>query len=57
MRLKQLIYLQDDWEIGGEVENKLRHPLQQLYTDRALYTKFIRDANGNKTDSTILYKF
>ncbi len=50
------IYLQDDWEIGEQW--KINYGLRwSSFTQIGPYTKFIRDANGNKLDSTVYNDF
>jgi hypothetical protein len=50
------IYLQDDWEIGEKW--KINYGIRySSFTQIGPYTKFIRDANGNKLDSTSYKNF
>ncbi|HEY6064288.1 MAG TPA: TonB-dependent receptor, partial [Chitinophagaceae bacterium] len=50
------IYLQDDWEIGEKW--KINYGLRwSSFTQIGPYKKFIRDANGNKLDSTVYKSF
>jgi len=45
-------YIQDDWEIGKGV--KLNYGLRySVFQQVGSYTSYIRDANGNKLDSTV----
>jgi hypothetical protein len=46
------IYLQDDWEIGEKF--KINYGLRwSTFTQVGPYTRYERDANGNKLDSTV----
>ncbi len=50
------IYAQDDWEIGEKW--KINYGLRwSSFTQIGPYTKFIRDANGNKLDSNVYKSF
>jgi hypothetical protein len=50
------IYLQDDWEIGEKW--KINYGLRwSSFTQIGPYIKFVRDANGNKLDSTVYKDF
>ena len=50
------VYLQDDWEIGEKW--KVNYGLRwSNFTQIGPYTKYIRDANGNKLDSTVYSSF
>jgi hypothetical protein len=45
------LYIQDDWEIGEKW--KINYGIRfSSFTQIGPYTKYTRDANGNKTDST-----
>lgn len=49
-------YIQDDWEIGNKI--KLNYGLRfSRFIQVGPYTKFTRDADGNKLDSTVYGKF
>lgn len=49
-------YIQDDWEIGNKI--KLNYGLRfSRFIQIGPYTKFTRDADGNKLDSTVYGKF
>ncbi|MDX1956090.1 MAG: TonB-dependent receptor [Chitinophagaceae bacterium] len=49
-------YIQDDWEIGNRI--KLNYGLRfSRFIQIGPYTKFTRDADGNKLDSTVYGKF
>lgn len=49
-------YIQDDWEIGNRI--KLNYGLRfSRFIQVGPYTKFTRDADGNKLDSTVYGKF
>lgn len=49
-------YIQDDWEIGNKI--KLNYGLRfSRFIQVGPYTKFARDADGNKLDSTVYGKF
>ncbi len=49
------LYLQDDWEIGDNV--KINYGLRWSgFTQVGAYTRYIRDADGNKLDSTVYSK-
>lgn len=46
------LYLQDDWEIGTKI--KINYGLRwSRFTQTGPYIKYVRDSNGNKTDSTV----
>lgn len=46
------VYLQDDWEIGSKI--KLNYGLRwTAFTQTGPYTRYTRDDNGNKLDSTV----
>lgn len=50
------LYLQDDWEIGEKW--KINYGIRySSFTQIGPYTRFNRDANGNKLDSTIYKSF
>jgi len=50
------LYIQDDWEIGQNL--KLNYGLRwSSFVQTGPFTKFIRDANGNKLDSTVYKRF
>jgi hypothetical protein len=50
------LYVQDDWEIGEKW--KINYGLRwSSFTQIGPYKKFIRDANGNKSDSTTYKSF
>ena len=49
--IETALYLQDDWEIGEKW--KINYGLRWSgFSQVGPYTKFVRDANGNKLDST-----
>jgi outer membrane receptor protein involved in Fe transport len=46
------LYIQDDWELGRKV--KLNYGLRySLFQQVGKYTSYVRDANGNKLDSSV----
>ncbi|MFZ1312309.1 MAG: TonB-dependent receptor [Chitinophagaceae bacterium] len=50
------LYLQDDWELGEKW--KINYGIRwSSFTQIGPYTKYIRDADGNKLDSTIYKSF
>ncbi len=50
------LYLQDDWELGEKW--KINYGVRwSSFTQIGPYTKYIRDADGNKLDSTIYKSF
>ncbi|HQV60605.1 MAG TPA: TonB-dependent receptor [Chitinophagaceae bacterium] len=50
------LYLQDDWELGEKW--KINYGIRwSSFTQIGPYTKYIRDADGNKLDSTIYKNF
>ncbi len=50
--MEAALYLQDDWEIGEKI--KINYGLRwSSFTQVGPYTKYIRDINGNKLDSTV----
>jgi hypothetical protein len=50
------VYLQDDWEIGEKI--KINYGMRwSSFTQIGPYTKYTRDANQNKIDSTIYKSF
>lgn len=50
------IYIQDDWEAGERL--KINYGIRLTgFTQIGPYTRYVRDANGNKTDSTVYGKF
>jgi TonB dependent receptor/CarboxypepD_reg-like domain/TonB-dependent Receptor Plug Domain len=50
------LYLQDDWEIGEKL--KINYGLRwSRFTQVGPYNKYIRDADGNKLDSTVYKNF
>ncbi len=50
--LETALYLQDDWEIGEKL--KLNYGLRySSFTQTGPYTLYVRDADGNKLDSTV----
>jgi hypothetical protein len=50
------IYIQDDWEISEKW--KINYGLRWgSFTQIGPYTKYVRDINGNKTDSTVYKSF
>ncbi len=50
------VYIQDDWEIGEKW--KINYGLRwSSFTQIGPYTKYVRDANGNKLDSTVYGNF
>lgn len=49
------VYLQDDWEIGKKI--KINYGLRySIFQQLGSYTRYVRDANGNKLDSTVYGK-
>ncbi len=54
--IETAIYLQDDWEIGEKW--KVNYGLRwSSFTEIGPYTKYTRDANGNKIDSVTYKRF
>lgn len=50
------LYIQDDWELSDKI--KLNYGLRWSHFDQiGRYTKYVRDANGNKLDSTVYGNF
>ena len=50
------LYIQDDWEPG--IKWKINYGIRwSSFTQVGRYTKYIRDANGNKIDSTVFKNF
>jgi hypothetical protein len=50
------LYIQDDWEISDKL--KINYGLRWSgFTQIGPYKKFVRDVNGNKTDSTVYKSF
>jgi hypothetical protein len=50
------VYIQDDWEIGEKW--KINYGLRwSSFTQIGPYTRYIRDADGNKLDSTVYTNF
>ena len=50
------LYLQDDWELSNKI--KINYGVRySTFTQIGPYTKYIRDANGNKIDSTVYKGF
>ncbi|HEV7781668.1 MAG TPA: TonB-dependent receptor, partial [Chitinophagaceae bacterium] len=50
------VYIQDDWEIGEKW--KINYGLRwSVFTQIGPYTKYLRDADGNKLDSTVYGSF
>lgn len=54
--IETALYIQDDWEVGEQW--KINYGIRLSgFTQIGPYTKYDRDANGNKLDSTIYKKF
>ena len=54
--IENALYLQDDWEISDKI--KINYGLRWSgFTQIGPYTKYVRDANQNKTDSTVYKSF
>ena len=54
--MESAVYLQDDWEIGEKW--KVNYGLRwSSFTQIGPYTKYLRDADGNKLDSTVYSSF
>lgn len=50
------LYIQDDWEIGEKW--KINYGIRwSSFTQIGPFTKYVRDADGNKTDSTVYGSF
>jgi hypothetical protein len=50
------LYIQDDWELSEKI--KVNYGIRWSgFTQIGPYTKYTRDANGNKTDSTVYKNF
>lgn len=50
------LYVQDDWEIGDRI--KINYGLRwSAFTQIGPYTKYVRDVDGNKLDSTVYKSF
>jgi hypothetical protein len=50
------VYIQDDWDVSDKI--KINYGLRySSFSQVGPYTKFIRDADGNKTDSTVYKSF
>ncbi|TAL49641.1 MAG: TonB-dependent receptor, partial [Chitinophagaceae bacterium] len=50
------LYLQDDWELSDKI--KLNYGLRwSRFTQTGPYTRFVRDVDGNKLDSTVYKSF
>ncbi len=50
------LYIQDDWELSDKI--KINYGVRySTFTQIGPYTKYIRDANRNKTDSTVYKSF
>lgn len=54
--VENALYLQDDWEISDKI--KINYGLRWSgFTQIGPYTKYVRDINQNKTDSTVYKSF
>jgi hypothetical protein len=54
--IENALYLQDDWEISDKI--KINYGLRWSgFTQIGPYTKYVRDINQNKTDSTVYKSF
>ncbi|HVT85120.1 MAG TPA: TonB-dependent receptor [Chitinophagaceae bacterium] len=54
--IENALYLQDDWEISEKI--KINYGLRWSgFTQIGPYTKYVRDINQNKTDSTVYKSF
>ena len=54
--MESAVYLQDDWEIGDKW--KVNYGLRwSSFTQIGPYTKYVRDVDGNKLDSTVYNNF
>ena len=54
--LEKALYIQDDWDLSKRL--KLNYGLRwSSFTQIGPYTKYVRDANQNKIDSTIYNRF
>ncbi|HEY6955365.1 MAG TPA: TonB-dependent receptor [Flavisolibacter sp.] len=54
--LEKALYIQDDWDVSKRL--KLNYGLRwSSFTQIGPYTKYVRDANQNKIDSTIYNRF
>jgi len=50
------LYIQDDWELSDKI--KMNYGLRFTnFTQMGPYKKYVRDVNGNKTDSTVYKSF
>ena len=50
------LYIQDDWELSDKI--KINYGVRwSSFTQIGPYKKFVRDVNGNKTDSTVYKSF
>ncbi len=54
--MEAALYLQDDWEIGEKL--KINYGIRwSSFTQVGPYTRYTRDINGNKLDSTVYNRF
>ncbi|MGZ3940224.1 MAG: TonB-dependent receptor plug domain-containing protein, partial [Flavisolibacter sp.] len=54
--LEKALYIQDDWDISNKL--KVNYGLRwSSFTQIGPYTKYVRDANQNKVDSTVYDRF
>jgi hypothetical protein len=50
------MYVQDDWEISDKI--KINYGIRySAFTQIGPYTKYVRDVDGNKLDSTVYKSF
>ncbi|MBS1654595.1 MAG: TonB-dependent receptor [Bacteroidetes bacterium] len=53
---EEALYVQDDWDVSEKI--KINYGLRfSSFTQVGPYTRYTRDANGNKTDSTVYGNF